>query len=122
MLRIILLALALAAATECRGAGLPYATARKIALEDGRPLIIWVTARWCVPCQKMRPMIERLERQGAFGNAIFTEIDADKDRTVAAALGVSTLPTFVLYDMQRVTRIVGQQSEEQIRRFLRSDE
>jgi thioredoxin-like negative regulator of GroEL len=121
MLRTFLLALAFAAAMDCRGAGLPYGTARKIAMEDGRPLVVWVTAKWCLPCRQMRPMIERLEREGAFGNAILSEIDADRDQSVAAAMGVSTLPTFVRYDLTRVTRLAGRQTEDQMRRFLRGE-
>ena len=50
------------------------------------------SAEWCGPCQKMSPIVSRLQRQGY----PIRKIDVDKNSELANKYGVESIPTFVL--------------------------
>ena len=98
--------------------------------EPGKPLLVNLWATWCAPCIKELPTLERLADQAGAPAVVVLSQDSgeqakvsaflakkglglepwqDADMAVAGALGVSILPTTVLYgrDGKEVWRFSG---------------
>lgn len=82
----------------------PLATARELAVQEGRPLLVDFTASWCVACKEMDKLTfaepNVAEEAGRF---VAVKIDAtdDEDPAVQEAmesLSVVGLPTIVVFD------------------------
>lgn len=70
------------------------------------PVVIDFTATWCGPCKMIAPFFE--EKSGEFTNIIFVKVDVDDLDDVAAACGISAMPTFQAYKSgKKVSDVVG---------------
>lgn len=54
--------------------------------------VLAFTAKWCSICKRDKPQIAEMRRRGVK----VTEIDYDKQRSVARKYGVKRLPTYIL--------------------------
>jgi thioredoxin 1 len=63
------------------------------------PAILYYTARWCPPCQKIKPYYAELAE--AFPHVRFGLIDVDDNGEAAAAADITSVPTFVSSSQQR---------------------
>lgn len=74
--------------------------AKGVALVD-----FWAT--WCPPCKALGPTIDQLA-QDLQGQATVGKIDVDQNQALAGTLGVSSIPTVIVFkDGREVERIVG---------------
>lgn len=60
-----------------------------------KPAIVDFTASWCGPCQKIAPILEELASEYK-GEIVIYKVDIDKERGLAEAFNVSSIPA-VLY-------------------------
>ena len=73
------------------------------------------SATWCGPCQQMRPIVSRLERQGY----PIRQVDVDREPALASRFHISSIPAFVLViNGREVSRVVGMTTESQLRRMI----
>ncbi len=89
-----------------RSADLPLQTVKKASgmnmsgyqqlLDDKRPVLVDIYAKWCSPCKKMAPFLDELTTSEASWLKI-VRIDADKNIALADELKVTGLPTLYLY-------------------------
>ncbi|EQL31658.1 hypothetical protein BDFG_06010 [Blastomyces dermatitidis ATCC 26199] len=54
-------------------------------------------ANWCGPCKVIAPLFEKLANQFTRPKISFVKIDVDANQDVAAAYGVTTMPTFIIF-------------------------
>lgn len=84
------------------------ATTIREALASGKPTILDLGARTCVPCKKMAPILEALatEYKGT-ANVLF--VDVWEDRETASKFRVQMIPTQIFFDAKgkEVKRHVG---------------
>jgi thioredoxin 1 len=91
-------------------AELPSASAAIInqALSSGKPSVIDLGARTCIPCKKMSPILESLSNEYR-GKASVLFIDVREDRAAAQKFRVQMIPTQIFFDAKgkEVKRHVG---------------
>ena len=80
--------------------------------EGSKPAIIDFYADWCGPCRRLSPVLEKLAEKYKDKIVIY-KVNTDKERELAAAFGITSLPTLVfipLGDTPQVSQ--GALSEE----------
>jgi thioredoxin 1 len=70
-------------------------------------VLVEVSAKWCAPCERMRPLVHALARERA-GSLRVAVLDMHAAPATAAALGVRGAPTFVVFeDGHEIARQLG---------------
>ena len=68
--------------------------------------VVMYTARWCGPCQAIKPYFEELSN--IFTTTQFLKVDVDQLSELSLSANVRGMPTFTYYkNSQRVKEIVG---------------
>jgi thioredoxin len=102
---------------------LPSATDALVSqsLSSGKPTVIDLGARTCIPCRKMAPILESLSKtyQGRAG-VLF--IDVHDDRAAAQKFRVQMIPTQVFFNARgkEVKRHIGFMDKADIVRELKA--
>jgi thioredoxin reductase (NADPH) len=93
-----------------------------IVLKSSTPVVIDLFATWCMPCQRMLPIIDKLATEMA-GRITFVKVNVDNQALdldeILSTLGsdpVKGVPTFLFVkDGKEVGRVVGGRSEQQFK-------
>ena len=86
----------------------------KFLLHSEKPVIIDFSAGWCGPCQRMKPVLNRLADKWD-GKAYFFEVDADECYELAMKYQVMSVPTLLLLVNRSLkSRLSGLQPEAKI--------
>lgn len=62
--------------------------------EGSIPAIVDFYATWCGPCKSIAPILEELAKEYD-GKIVIYKVDTDKERELAAAFGISSIPTLL---------------------------
>lgn len=103
----ILLPLALAVSAQAELPSASDATIRQ-AFKSGKPVIIDLGARTCIPCKKMAPILESLSKEYR-GKASVLFVDVHEDKATAERFRVQMIPTQIFFNGkgQEVKRHIG---------------
>ncbi len=63
-----------------------------------RPCLIDFYTTWCGPCKRLAPVLEELAVEYA-GKIDIYKVDTEKERELAAAFGINTIPTLLFCPM-----------------------
>jgi thiol-disulfide isomerase/thioredoxin len=89
---------------------------RNAARTQMEPLLLFFHAAWCPACQRLKPEIEKLQKEGL--SILDVDVDVTKLRKVQHTLKVDTLPTLILFvDGIELDRVVGMEIEPLIERY-----
>ena len=87
-------------------------------LESKKIILLDVWAPWCAPCRSMAPVLEALQ-DDVKDWAEIVKLDASVEMDLVQELGVSSLPTFLVYkDGQIVDSNVGATSKANLLELL----
>ena len=95
------------------------ATPLEEALSNGKPTVAEFGAATCIPCKRMKPILEELAAEyGDRFNMSF--VDVSKQPDLANRYAISLIPTQIFFDTsgQEVTRHVGFWPKEEIMAYL----
>jgi thioredoxin 1 len=83
-------------------------TVVKQALASGKPVVIDLGARHCIPCKKMAPILETLSNEYR-GRANVLFIDVYEDQAASLKFHVQMIPTQIFFDVKgkEVKRHIG---------------
>lgn len=123
VLMAILIALSSWSFSTLHAAELPSSDAAAInaALASGRPSVVDFGARSCIPCKKMAPILEELNRElNGKANVIFN--DVWKDNSLAGKYRVQMIPTQLFFDARgkEVKRHMGYMDKAAILKELKA--
>ncbi len=87
--------------------------------QSNRPYVVDVYASWCVPCQMMHPIFEKLADQFK-EKIVFLKVDADKSPELLSGLSIRGVPTFIFFDKSGSIkdRVSGQISQDDFIQYL----
>lgn len=109
--------------TTTAHAELPAATTATVsqALSSGKPTVIDLGARTCIPCKKMAPILEELSGQYR-GKASILFIDVHEDQEAAKKFRVQMIPTQIFFNSQgkEVKRHIGFMDKSDILKNLKA--
>lgn len=121
-MRIIAALIFLFAATAAR-AELPSASDAAInkALASGKPAVIDLGARYCIPCKKMAPILESLAGEYR-GKASVLFVDVNENQAAPRRFRVQMIPTQIFFDARgkEVKRHIGFMEKADIVRELKA--
>lgn len=91
------------------------------ALLSGKPAVIDLGARTCIPCKKMAPILESLSAEYR-GKALVLFIDVHENQAAAQRFRVQMIPTQVFFDGKgkEVKRHIGFMEKAEIVRELKA--
>jgi thioredoxin 1 len=74
-------------------------------------------AEWCGPCRMVGPIVEELS--GELPGVTFAKVNVDENQQTAQKLGITSIPTLLLYkNGQVVDRVVGLQPKPRLKSFI----
>lgn len=74
-------------------------------------------ADWCIPCKRMQPIIEELKTEHP--EVDFSEFNIESDMDKVQALGVSSVPTFIVEkDGVEVARKTGMSTKAELEALI----
>ena len=65
-------------------------------LNSKEPVLVDFYAEWCGPCRMMGPVVEQLADRYE-GRAKVGKVNVDENQALAAAYGVMSIPSFLLF-------------------------
>ena len=85
-------------------------------LKGDKLVLVEFFATWCPHCQKMRPILDRVEKENkAYLQVERFDIDAPANEKLLTYYRIQSVPTFLLfYQGDQVWRQSGEMSEEQL--------
>lgn len=83
-------------------------------------VLVDVWAPWCPPCRAMGPIVEELSEDFKDDDVIkVTKLNADEYMDIASNLGVTGLPTFLLYkNGEIISKKVGMATKDFLTEML----
>ena len=75
----------------------------------------WAT--WCGPCRMVAPIVEELASETP--DVTFAKVDVDENPDVAMGLGITSIPTLMLFkDGKLVDRLIGARPKQDIKQMI----
>lgn len=76
--------------------------------QDGKPVVVDVTAIWCPTCKAQKPIIEDLSKQPTYKDVAILLVDFDADKAILKQFRVSVQSTLIAFKGSKETgRSVG---------------
>lgn len=83
-----------------------------------QPAIVDFYADWCGPCRQIAPLLEQLAGEYK-GKIVVYKINVDNEKELAAAFGISSIPTLLFIPMEGTPKVtLGAQPKEELKKTI----
>jgi thioredoxin 1 len=90
----------------------------KESLQAEGTILVDFWASWCGPCRMMSPVIDKIAEEYD-GKVTVGKLNIDDETDAAVAMGVSSIPTLVLFqDGVEKDRIIGAVPQQTLKAFI----
>ena len=87
-------------------------------LNTDKKVLIDFYAKWCAPCKKMAPYLDKMQKDMA-DKVVIIRLDADENKTLIKEMKILELPTLLLYENKELKwQNSGYISEEDLKKQL----
>lgn len=94
---------------------------REEVLQSELPVLVDFWAEWCAPCMMLAPIIEEISDE-LDGRVNVCKIDVDQAQDLAAAYGVMSIPTLMIFSKgKEIERTAGYMSKEDVLAFIENN-
>jgi thioredoxin 1 len=91
---------------------------QKVVLESTRPVVVDFFATWCIPCQRLAPVLEQVAQE--IPEVLFVKLDVDQSPHASEQCEINGMPTLILFKGGKmVLRSEGLISISDLRSFAR---
>jgi len=103
---------------KCKKAGMTVVEYESLYKGKDKKILIDFYADWCMPCQKMKPYLKKIETKLATDVTVI-RINADKNPELCQALGINGLPYVFIYKNDKLeSKRLGFMSEEELLKLI----
>ncbi len=88
----------------------------EIVLKDIYPKVLYFTAKWCGPCQRISPLFRQLAENNL--KIKFFKIDVDKNDKYTTGFGISSMPTFIFLKSKIENKIFSGADEKKLIQYV----
>jgi len=86
----------------------------KEVLRSKVPVLVDFWAVWCMPCQKIAPLVEELSNEYD-GKIKFGKINVENDQKVAQQYGIRSIPTLLIFKNGKIaSQLIGVQPKRNL--------
>lgn len=84
-------------------------------------ILFYFTAKWCGPCQKIKPLIEKLSKGSNSSKLEIYLIDIDENEKLAENFKIRSVPTFYLYHKNELKGQTGGADIKKVTELLKNN-
>ena len=84
-------------------------------------LLFYFTAKWCGPCQKIKPLIKKLSEVSDSSKLEIYLIDIDENDDITSQFKIRSVPTFYLYHKNECKGQTGGGDIKKVKELLKEN-
>lgn len=82
-------------------------------------LLFYFTAKWCGPCQRIKPLLEKISEGADNSKLKIYMIDIDENDKIAEEFNIKSVPTFYLYKTKKILGQTGGGDIKKVQELLK---
>ena len=83
-------------------------------------LLFYFTAKWCGPCQKIKPLLQKISDGADSSKLKVYMIDIDENDDLAKNFNIRSVPTFYLYKKKEIIGQTGGGDIKKVQELLKT--
>lgn len=89
-------------------------------LENNESFIAYITAEWCMPCKRVKPIVETVAKESTVE---IVKVDLDSCPEVVMKFGIRSVPTFLFLENTNIKdKLVGAVTQRDLQTFITNNE